>query len=52
MAVAYFMAHAPHGNVLSPMLNQGESAVLFCFIFLFLSVAGSGAWGVDKIKTA
>jgi putative oxidoreductase len=48
MAVAYFMAHAPHGNVLSPLLNQGESAVLFCFIFLLLSVAGPGTWCVDK----
>jgi putative oxidoreductase len=48
MAVAYFMAHAPQGNLLSPMLNQGESAVLFCFVFLFLSVAGAGAWSVDK----
>jgi len=48
MAVAYFMAHAPHGNLLSPMLNQGESAVLFCFIFLLLSVAGPGTWSVDK----
>jgi putative oxidoreductase len=52
MAVAYFMAHAPHGNVLSPILNQGESAVLFCFIFLLLSAAGAGAWSVDKTQTA
>ena len=51
MAVAYFMAHAPHGNVLSPILNQGESAVLFCFIFLLLSAAGAGAWSVDKTQT-
>ena len=48
MAFAYFMAHAPQGAVLSPMLNQGESAVLFCFIFLFLTVAGPGAWSVDR----
>ncbi len=48
MAFAYFMAHAPQGTVLSPMLNQGESAVLFCFIFLFLAVAGPGAWSVDR----
>lgn len=47
MAVAYFMAHAPQGNVLSPMLNQGEAAVLYCFIFLLLSVAGAGAWSLD-----
>jgi len=48
MAVAYFMAHAPQGHFLSPMLNEGESAVLFCFVFLLLSVAGPGAWSVDK----
>ncbi len=47
MAFAYFIGHASHGNVLSPMLNGGESAVLFCFIFLLLSVAGAGAWSLD-----
>lgn len=48
MAVAYFMAHAPRGYILSPLLNQGESAVLFCFIFLLLAVAGAGAWSLDS----
>ncbi len=48
MAVAYFMEHAPLGNFLSPLLNDGEPAVLFCFVFLLLSVTGAGAWGVDK----
>jgi len=48
MAIAYFMAHASQGHVLSPILNQGESAVLFCFIFLFLSAAGAGAWSIDN----
>ena len=52
MAVAYFMAHAPQGHALSPILNQGESAVLFCFIFLFLAAAGAGAWGVDTMRAA
>jgi len=47
MAVAYFMAHAPSGHVLVPFLNGGEPAVLFCFIFLLLAVAGGGAWGFD-----
>lgn len=50
MAVAYFMAHGSQGNVLSPMMNQGESAVLFCFIFLFLAAAGAGAWSVDAAR--
>lgn len=48
MAVAYFVAHVPLGNFLVPMLNQGESAVLFCFIFLLLSVAGAGTWSLDE----
>jgi putative oxidoreductase len=51
MAVAYFMAHGSQGNVLSPMLNQGESAVLFCFIFLFFAAAGAGAWSVDAARS-
>ena len=42
MAVAYFMAHAAQGNVLMPMANSGELAVLFCFVFLYLSAAGGG----------
>jgi putative oxidoreductase len=51
MAVAYFIGHAPQGNFLSPMLNQGEPAVLFCFIFLFISAAGAGAWSIDAART-
>jgi putative oxidoreductase len=50
MAVAYFMAHAPQGHFFTPALNQGEEAVLYCFIFLFLSVAGAGAWSIDAIR--
>jgi putative oxidoreductase len=49
-AVAYFMAHAPQGNVLIPMLNRGELAVLYCFVFLFLAVAGAGAWSLDGVR--
>lgn len=48
MAVAYFMAHAPQGHFLVPMLNQGEPAVLFCFIFLFFAAAGAGSWSLDS----
>jgi putative oxidoreductase len=47
MAVAYFMVHAPQGAFFTPALNRGEEAVLYCFIFLFLSVAGAGAWSMD-----
>jgi putative oxidoreductase len=50
MAVAYFMAHAPQGHFFSPALNQGEEAVLYCFIFLLLSVAGGGSWSIDAIR--
>ena len=50
MAVAYFMAHAAQGNVLVPMLNKGELAVLYCFVFLYLAVAGAGAWSVDSMR--
>ncbi len=46
MAVAYFMAHAPHG--FWPALNMGEPAVLFCFIFLYLAAEGPGAWAIDN----
>lgn len=51
MAFAYFMGHANQGNVLVPMLNQGELAVLYCFIFLYFAVAGAGAWSLDGVLT-
>jgi putative oxidoreductase len=50
MAVGYFMAHASKGYLLAPLMNQGESAVLFCFVFLFLSAAGAGPWSVDAVR--
>ncbi len=50
MAVAYFMAHASQRHVLLPMLNQGELAVLYCFVFLYFAVAGAGAWSVDAVR--
>lgn len=53
MAVAYFMAHASKGAVLLPILNGGEAAVLYCFLFLYLAAAGGGAWALDnKLKTS
>lgn len=45
MAFAYFIAHAPQG--FWPVLNHGEPAVLYCFIFLYLAAAGGGAWSAD-----
>jgi putative oxidoreductase len=50
MAFAYFIAHAPQGNLLSPLLNQGEGAVLYCFVFLFFAAAGPGAWSLDASR--
>lgn len=50
MAVAYFMAHASASTFALPLLNQGEPAVLYCFIFLYLFIAGAGAWSVDNRK--
>lgn len=45
MAVAFFMAHFPqHWN---PLINQGETAVLYCFLFLYIASHGSGIWSVD-----
>ena len=46
MAVAYFMAHAPRG--FHPLVNGGEAAILFCFIFLYIAAAGGGAWSLDR----
>lgn len=50
MAAAYFIAHVPQGHFFSPSLNQGELAVLYCFIFLFFAAAGAGAWSLDKAR--
>lgn len=46
MAFAYFMAHAPRGFF--PILNGGELAVLYCFVFLFIAAAGPGPWSLDR----
>jgi putative oxidoreductase len=45
MAAAYFMSHAPRG--FWPILNRGELAALYSFVFLYLSVAGGGSLGLD-----
>lgn len=47
MAIAYWTVHAPGGPF--PMLNDGEGAVLFCFIFLLFVATGPGAWSIDEI---
>jgi putative oxidoreductase len=50
MAVGYFLAHAPHSFF--PLLNGGDAAILYCFIFFYFFVAGGGAWGLDRLRTA
>ena len=47
MAAAYFMQHAPNG--FWPIVNHGELAVLYCFIFLYLCFSGAGPWSLDAV---
>jgi putative oxidoreductase len=53
MAVAYFMIHAggaptPHGKIF-PIINRGELAVVYCWIFLFIFFYGPGRWSIDSL---
>ena len=50
MAVGYFIAHAPQSFF--PLVNHGESAIFFCFVFLFLAASGPGAWAIGKDRPA
>ena len=45
MAFAYWLGHGT--RALLPIINQGELAVLYCFIFLYISARGGGIWSVD-----
>ena len=47
MAVAYFRAHFPHGFL--PLVNHGELAVLYCFVFFYLCIAGAGPISLDAL---
>ena len=47
MAAAYFKVHAPNG--LWPLLNQGEMAALYCFLFLYIATRGSGRYSIDAL---
>ena len=49
MAAAYFIGHASQGTPLVPMLNKGELAALYAFVFLYFAVAGSGSWALDNV---
>lgn len=48
MAVAYFIGHAT--KTFWPALNGGDAAILFCFVFLYISAAGGGAWSADALR--
>jgi putative oxidoreductase len=48
MAVAYFMGHAARGFY--PILNGGELAILYCFVFLYIAAAGPGPWSYDAMR--
>ena len=48
MAVGYCFAHAPKSFF--PLVNGGDAAVLYCFIFLYIFVGGGGAWSVDRAR--
>lgn len=48
MAFAYWIAHAPRSPF--PVLNGGDGAILYCFVFLYLAAAGGGAWSVDRSR--
>ena len=49
MAFAYWMFHAPRSPF--PVLNGGDGAILFCFVFLYLAAAGGGAWSLDRARS-
>lgn len=50
MAFAYFMVHSPNGFF--PVLNHGEAAMLYCFLFLYIAAAGPGVWSIDAIVSS
>ena len=49
MAAAYWMAHGT--NALLPVVNKGELAVLYCFVFLFIAAHGGGLWSMDAARS-
>lgn len=49
MAVAYWMAHGTSGKGFLPLMNGGELAVVYCFVFLYFFFAGGGVWSLDNL---
>ncbi|MDE2384939.1 MAG: DoxX family protein [Alphaproteobacteria bacterium] len=52
MAVAFWMVHFGMSGSIFPMINQGEAAVFFCFVFLYFAAAGAGPFSVDASRAA
>jgi len=50
MAAAYWMAHASFDSNFLPILNRGELAIMWCFVFLYMSAKGSGIWSIDATR--
>lgn len=48
MAFAYWMAHMPRSPF--PVVNAGDAAILYCFVFLYLALAGGGPWSLDALR--
>jgi putative oxidoreductase len=48
MAFAYFMSHAPQSFY--PIVNRGDAAILYCFLFLYIAFAGGGPWSLDAVR--
>jgi putative oxidoreductase len=50
MAFAYFLSHAPHGFY--PIINRGDAAILYCFVFFYIGFAGPGPWSLDALMAS
>lgn len=48
MAIAFWMVHVGRSGVIFPVLNEGDAAVLFCFVFLYLATSGPGPWAINQ----
>ena len=50
MAFAYFLSHAPNGFY--PIINRGDAAILYCFVFFYIAFAGPGPWSLDALMVS
>jgi putative oxidoreductase len=49
MAIGYFMVHLPKS--IFPIVNGGDLAIMYCFVFFYIAVAGGGAWSLDRLMS-